>query len=388
MYNCLPMYHSVGGVVATGAMLVSGGSVVIRERFSASRFWDDVVDGTARCSSISASCAATSSTARRIRARRAHRLRLCCGNGLQADVWEAFQRRFRHPADPGILRRDRRQLLALQLRGQARRDRPHPAVPRAPLSGGAGPVRRRDRRAAARRRRASASAAPPTRPARRSAGSPTTATAAARPVRGLYRRGGVGTQDPARRVRAGRRWFRTGDLMRKDAARLFLLRRPHRRHVPLEGRERLDHRGRGGDRGVSRRRSRRSSTAWRSPAPRAAPAWPRIVAERRLRPRRAAAASRRALAGLCAPAVPAHPRRDRRSPATFKPKKQDWSREGYDPALTADRDLFQRPRSTQAFVRLDAALLRAHPERLRSDGCRSTRPLRPCCRHRRSAPCR
>ena len=42
MYNCLPMYHSIGGVVASGAVLVNGGSVVIRDRFSASQFWDDV----------------------------------------------------------------------------------------------------------------------------------------------------------------------------------------------------------------------------------------------------------------------------------------------------------------------------------------------------------
>ena len=42
MYDCLPMYHSVGGVVATGATLVGGGSVVVRENFSASGFWDDV----------------------------------------------------------------------------------------------------------------------------------------------------------------------------------------------------------------------------------------------------------------------------------------------------------------------------------------------------------
>src|SRR5205807_5207432 len=35
MYDCLPMYHTAGGIVATGAMLVNGGSVVIREKFSA-----------------------------------------------------------------------------------------------------------------------------------------------------------------------------------------------------------------------------------------------------------------------------------------------------------------------------------------------------------------
>jgi fatty-acyl-CoA synthase len=35
MFNCLPLYHSVGGVVATGATLVSGGAVVVRPRFLA-----------------------------------------------------------------------------------------------------------------------------------------------------------------------------------------------------------------------------------------------------------------------------------------------------------------------------------------------------------------
>ncbi len=43
MYNCLPMYHSVGGVQAPGAALVAGGSVVLREKFSASQFWSDIV---------------------------------------------------------------------------------------------------------------------------------------------------------------------------------------------------------------------------------------------------------------------------------------------------------------------------------------------------------
>ena len=42
MYDCLPMYHSVGGIVATGAVLVRGGSVLIREKFSAHQFWNDV----------------------------------------------------------------------------------------------------------------------------------------------------------------------------------------------------------------------------------------------------------------------------------------------------------------------------------------------------------
>jgi len=43
MYNCLPMYHSVGGVQVPGAILVAGGTLILREKFSASQFWNDIV---------------------------------------------------------------------------------------------------------------------------------------------------------------------------------------------------------------------------------------------------------------------------------------------------------------------------------------------------------
>ena len=41
--------------------------------------------------------------------------------------------------------------------------------------------------------------------------------------------------------------------------------------------------------------------------------------------------------------------------ATFKPKKQELARDGYDPAVTADAIYFN-DRLREAFVRLDAAL--------------------------------
>jgi fatty-acyl-CoA synthase len=97
MYNCLPMYHSVGGVVAIGAMLVGGGSVLIRPRFSASRFWDDVVDHDCTVFQyIGELCRFLLASPPHPR-ERAHRLRLCCGNGLRGDVWERFQERFAIP---------------------------------------------------------------------------------------------------------------------------------------------------------------------------------------------------------------------------------------------------------------------------------------------------
>lgn len=97
MYDCLPMYHSVGGIVATGAMLVSGGSVVLRPRFSTSRFWDDIdVYGCTLFQYIGELCRFLVQSPRHPR-ETAHRLRLCCGNGLRADIWPAFEQRFRIP---------------------------------------------------------------------------------------------------------------------------------------------------------------------------------------------------------------------------------------------------------------------------------------------------
>ena len=97
MYNCLPMYHSIGGVVAIGATLVSGGSVVLRQRFSASQFWNDVVEWNCTLFQyIGELCRYLVNSSPHPREAE-HRLRLCCGNGLRPDVWDEFKRRFRIP---------------------------------------------------------------------------------------------------------------------------------------------------------------------------------------------------------------------------------------------------------------------------------------------------
>jgi fatty-acyl-CoA synthase len=97
MYNCLPLYHSVGGVVAACAPLVAGGSVFIRERFSASRFWDDVTDaGCTLFQYIGELCRYLVGSPPHPR-QRDHQLRLVCGNGLRPDIWNVFQNRFEIP---------------------------------------------------------------------------------------------------------------------------------------------------------------------------------------------------------------------------------------------------------------------------------------------------
>ena len=277
MYDCLPMYHTAGGVVrdrrAAGRRRLGGASAKDSRRANSGT---TSCATTARSSSISASSAAISSTRRRIRRRRAHQLRLACGNGLRPDVWARVPDALPHPADPRILRRDRRQRVAVQLRRQARRGRPRAA--------GSSRIGSRPRSCASTSSASSRCATPtgfciecapdevgevvgkivndPSKPGQRFEGYADQAETEKKILRDVFEKGDA--------------WFRTGDLMRQDARRLFLFRRPHRRHLPLEGRERVDH-----------RRSRRRSAGFpgvargqrlrrrRSPAATAAPAWRR-----------------------------------------------------------------------------------------------------------------
>ena len=97
MYDCLPLYHSVGGVVAPGSVLLGGGSVVIREKFSARRFWADVTESGATLFQYIGELCRYLTLAAPDPAEGRHCLRLCTGNGMRPEVWEAFQARFGIP---------------------------------------------------------------------------------------------------------------------------------------------------------------------------------------------------------------------------------------------------------------------------------------------------
>jgi fatty-acyl-CoA synthase len=97
IYDCLPLYHTAGGLLATGALLVRGGSVVIREKFSASEFWDDIVRWDCTCFQYIGELCRYLVNSPPHPQERAHRLRLACGNGMRPDVWSDFKQRFRIP---------------------------------------------------------------------------------------------------------------------------------------------------------------------------------------------------------------------------------------------------------------------------------------------------
>jgi len=97
MYSSLPMYHSVGGVLATGAVLVGGGSVVIREGFTARQFWDDILRWDCTLFQYIGELCRYLLRTDPLPHETQHRIRMCCGNGLRPDVWHGFKSRFRIP---------------------------------------------------------------------------------------------------------------------------------------------------------------------------------------------------------------------------------------------------------------------------------------------------
>jgi fatty-acyl-CoA synthase len=97
MYDCLPMYHSVGGVVAIGSTLVRGGSVVLRRKFSARGFWEDIAETECTLFQYIGELCRFLLNAPAHPRERNHQIRIACGNGLRPDIWESFQSRFAIP---------------------------------------------------------------------------------------------------------------------------------------------------------------------------------------------------------------------------------------------------------------------------------------------------
>ncbi|XP_036407890.1 long-chain fatty acid transport protein 1-like [Megalops cyprinoides] len=95
VYNCLPLYHSAGNIMGVGQCLIFGLTVVVKRKFSASRFWDDCIKH--KCTVvqyIGEICRYLLSQPVRA-AETGHQVRLAVGNGLRPSVWEAFTKRFR-----------------------------------------------------------------------------------------------------------------------------------------------------------------------------------------------------------------------------------------------------------------------------------------------------
>lgn len=97
MLMVLPLYHATGGLVGVGVVLLVGGCVILEKKFSASRFWDLAADhGATLFTYVGELCRYLAQSPPHPK-ERAHMLRGAVGNGLRPDVWARFQSRFNVP---------------------------------------------------------------------------------------------------------------------------------------------------------------------------------------------------------------------------------------------------------------------------------------------------
>ena len=94
IYIVLPLYHATGGLCGVGAALLNGGQIVLKRKFSASQFWDDIAKhGCTMFVYIGELCRYLVNQPEQAAERTP--LKLVFGNGLRPDVWEKMAARFR-----------------------------------------------------------------------------------------------------------------------------------------------------------------------------------------------------------------------------------------------------------------------------------------------------
>lgn len=100
LYTCLPLYHSAGGGLGTMSCLVSGATLVLARKFSASRFWTEISEqGCTAFQYIGELGRYLVNYAREHPevTQIPHKLKGAVGNGLRPEVWDEFQDKFNIP---------------------------------------------------------------------------------------------------------------------------------------------------------------------------------------------------------------------------------------------------------------------------------------------------
>ncbi|NWG54147.1 MAG: long-chain-acyl-CoA synthetase [Hydrogenophilaceae bacterium] len=94
VYVTLPLYHGTGGLCGIGFAIESGASVILRRKFSTSHFWEDCVNEGATVFFYIGELCRYLVNAPPHPLERQHKLRLGVGNGMRPEVWEKFKERF------------------------------------------------------------------------------------------------------------------------------------------------------------------------------------------------------------------------------------------------------------------------------------------------------
>jgi len=94
IYDTLPLYHSAGGILGVGQAFLNGCTVVIRKKFSASRYWDDCIKYNCSVMQYIGEMCRYLLAQPHKPAEDQHRVRIAYGNGLRPQIWREFRRRF------------------------------------------------------------------------------------------------------------------------------------------------------------------------------------------------------------------------------------------------------------------------------------------------------
>jgi fatty-acyl-CoA synthase len=97
IYDPLPLYHTTGGVCAVGLAFFSGGALILKRKFSVHEFWSDVHKYRATLFEYIGELCRYLLNAPPSPLERGHAIRAITGNGLRPEIWREFQDRFAIP---------------------------------------------------------------------------------------------------------------------------------------------------------------------------------------------------------------------------------------------------------------------------------------------------
>ncbi|NXW81839.1 S27A2 synthetase, partial [Alopecoenas beccarii] len=94
IYTTLPLYHSAGLLIGVGGCFELGATCVLRAKFSASQFWNDCRRYNVTVIQYVGELMRYLCNTPKRPDDREHGVRLAVGNGLRAEVWQEFLQRF------------------------------------------------------------------------------------------------------------------------------------------------------------------------------------------------------------------------------------------------------------------------------------------------------
>jgi fatty-acyl-CoA synthase len=97
IYNPLPLYHSTGGVCAVGLAFLSGAALILKRKFSVNEFWPDIHRYRATMFEYIGELCRYLLNQPESPLEKGHAVRAITGNGLRPEIWRQFQDRFAIP---------------------------------------------------------------------------------------------------------------------------------------------------------------------------------------------------------------------------------------------------------------------------------------------------